>query len=102
MYPVFFYNGGILLSDPIIIDGAISVNWLLGILFLIVGFFVVRTLNKLETGMKELNVQVTKLNNDHIEFRADLKKYSSEEYVKGQNVKIAELIYAKIKGITPP
>lgn len=91
----------IFLSDPILPDGAVSGNWLLIIAVAIIGFLFVRILNKIERSIETLTERVTKLTVDHEGFKSDLKRYASDDYIAGQNRKIAEIIYAKIKGMTP-
>lgn len=91
----------IFLADPILPDGAVSANYLVIILGALVGFFLIRTLNKIERNIDTLTSRVSDLTADHQGFKANLKHYASEDYIAAQNKKIAELIYAKIKGMTP-
>lgn len=84
------------------IDSPVSGGWVLLLMVAIVGFFFIRTLNKLDDSMKELTGQVQDLRTDHNDLRKDFDNKYTPEYVSGQNQRIAEIIFAKIKGITPP
>jgi cell division protein FtsL len=85
-------------ADPILTDGAISASWVLAGLVVLLAFFLVRFINQMDTLTKE----VQSLQRDHNNLRRDFDNKYTEDYVEGQNARIAELIYAKIKGITPP
>lgn len=91
-----FYT--IFLSDPILPNGAVSGNWLLIGLAAILTFFLVRFVNQID----KLTKEVQSLRQDHTILRRDFDSKYTEDYVEGQNARIAEIIYAKIKGITPP
>jgi hypothetical protein len=56
--PAFFY--GIFISDPLLSDGAVSGNWVLVAALAIVGFFLIRFMNQVDTLVKQVStMQVT-------------------------------------------
>ncbi len=85
-------------ADPILTDGAISAQWVLVIIGAGLAYFLVRFITQMDTLTKEVKV----LRQDYTKLRADFDNKYTDDYIKGQNARIAELIYAKIKGITPP
>jgi len=85
-------------SDPILPDGAISGSYVLIGLVAVLSFFLYRFISQ----MDKLTKEVSELRNDHNILRRDFDNKYAEDYIEGQNARIAEIIYAKIKGITPP
>lgn len=99
MIPFYF---SILLSDPILIDGGVSANWVFIALAAIVSFFMTRTMIKMETSIKVLNLQVGEIKFHQGLLRKDFDHITSDKYIAGQNEILSNQIIAKIKAITPP
>lgn len=88
-------------AGPILQDGSISAEWVLGLMAVIVGWFLVDNLKKMRSDMNKLTVQVQEIKEEQIKLRTEYENRTSPEYIEGQNARIAETVYAKIKAITP-
>lgn len=101
IYPIFTASA-LGSASAIMPDGALSADWFMvglgGLLVLVIGYFLVRFINQ----MDNLTTQVAQLRIDHTTLRKDFDSKYTEDYVEGQNARIAELIYTKIKAMTPP
>lgn len=89
-------------TNAILPDGALSADWFLiavgTLMILVIGYLLNRFINQ----MDKLTTEVAQLRLDHTTLRRDFDSKYHEDYVEGQNARIAEIIYAKIKAITPP
>lgn len=81
----------------LLIDTSISANWLLLIMAAVVGFFLVRTLNKIEKNSEEHTKQIAEITRIQLEHHHRIKNV--EESIDGEE--LAERMLSKIKSITP-
>lgn len=81
----------------LLIDTSISANWILLIMAAVVGFFFVRTLNRIEKNSEEHTKQIAEITRWQQEYHHRLKKV--EEDIDGEE--LAEKLIAKIRAITP-
>lgn len=89
-------------AGSILPDGGISAEYVLGVFALIIGWFLVDTLKKFRNDINSLSAHVEELKNEQIKLRSDFDNRNTPEYIAGQNARVAEIVYAKIKAITPP
>lgn len=94
-FPLYVFYAS---AEPILMDGALNGNYVLLALVAVLAFFLIRFINQ----MDKLTKEVQSLRDDHNILRRDFDSKYTSDYVAGQNARIAEIIYAKIKGITPP
>lgn len=92
IYPVYTY--ALFAADPLLTDGTISGNWAFGIMAVVCGFFLVRTLNRFEQDLRELTRQVGGLHNGQTEMKTELKGIKERGDIDAQ--KIADLAVAKL------
>lgn len=92
MPPISFFFAS---ADPILSGGALSSQWVMIIMGAVIGYFLVRTLNRFDDDLKSLNATVNKIMLSQKEQETTMK--SMEEKVdKVDPEKIAEIAMAKI------
>jgi len=79
----------------LVIDTSISANWLLFIMAAVVGFFFVRTLNRIEKNSEEHTRQIAEITRMQMEHRLRI------ENVEGETEELARKLSDKIRSITP-
>jgi hypothetical protein len=82
-------------ADPLLATGAVSGQWIMVILVAIVAFFLVRTLNRLETDLKSLTKDVSEIRTSQITQESEMNTIKkSVESINPE--RISEIAMAKL------